>query len=90
VLSIKGKQMLANEYNGFATFADVEDKELQAFNRGRVLCNMYVDNSENGKTNDKGFALIVGYFNRIPVAERASAQDQFLAAMKKEGLILAS
>jgi hypothetical protein len=80
--------MLANEYNGFALFSDVEDEALKAFNRGRVLCNIFVDNQQDGKTNAKGAALILGYFSKIPSTERAMAQAEFLVSMKKEGFVI--
>lgn len=80
--------MSANEYNGFALFNDVEDKELQAFNRGRVMTNIYVDNQQDGNTNVKGSGLIIGYFSKIDPTERAAAQAAFVAEMKKEGFVL--
>jgi hypothetical protein len=77
--------MLVNEINGFSLFNDVEDKALQAFNRGRVMTNILLDHKKN---TAKGGFLSLTYMKQIPVEERQAAIDAFMAEMAKEGFIL--
>jgi len=63
-------------FKGFSLFKDLEDKELQAYNRARIMLNIMEDHIDK-KTNQvtpKGGHLVLSYFAAIPEAERASAQ----------------
>ena len=74
-----------NTYRGFALFNDIEDEELRTRNRAVVLCNMYEDNSKNGKTAPGAAAQLLGYFSNIPEAERKSVKERFVSEMFLRG-----
>ncbi|MNX05479.1 hypothetical protein D3C86_350930 [compost metagenome] len=76
---------MTNAFQGFNLFNDIEDKILRIRNRAVVLSNIYEDNSKDGKINGKGAAIMLGYFGRIPEAERAMVQDKFIEDMKLRG-----
>lgn len=71
----------ANEFRGFGLFNDVEDKNLQIFNRARIMVNIMEDNSatdSSGKVGVslKGAALVAGYFNHVPEDDRQEVRDE--------------
>ena len=75
-------------YKGFSTFADVEDKELQRFNRARVMVNMAQDHSKKGRINAVGSSLILGYFAQMPFEEREPLKSEFAKQMNNNGFQL--
>jgi hypothetical protein len=77
-----------DNFKGFSLFNDVDDESLQAFNRGRVMANIFQDHMRDGRVNIKGSALVLGYFKEIPEPERLPAQMQFKSLMEKEGFAL--
>jgi len=77
-----------NNYKGFSLFNDVEDKELQRFNRARVMVNMAQDHSKKGRINAVGSALILGYFGQMPFDEREVIKSEFAKQMNKNGFQL--
>lgn len=80
--------MIKNEYKGFSLFSDVEDIDLRTRNRAVVLSNIAEQNIKDRRINSKGVALILGYFNQIPMAERAGVKDKFKADMISRGFAL--
>ncbi len=77
-----------NEYKGFALFNDVEDVSLRTRNRAVVLANIAESNIKDKRINAKGASLILGYFNQIPMDERAPVKDKFKADMIGRGFAL--
>ena len=77
-----------DHFKGFGLFNDVEDKSLQAFNRGRMMVNIVMDHSKNGKFNVKGVALSTGYMNALPKGERRAALEEFIRLLEKKGFKL--
>lgn len=80
--------MLNQTYKGFSLFSDLEDENLQTFNRARILTNIAQDNTQGGKINIKGASLILGYFQQIPERARERVKEEFSRLMKKEGYAL--
>lgn len=75
-------------FKGFGLFNDVEDAQLKAQNRARMMVNIVMDHSKNGKFNVKGVALSTGYMNCIPKGERKDVIDAFIRGMEREGFNL--
>lgn len=82
---------MQKEFKGFSLFNDVEDAELRAQNRGRVMTNMAEDNTEKTRKriSPKGASLILNYFNLIPERDRSQAKDCFVKEMTNRGFALA-
>ncbi|KWH03698.1 hypothetical protein WT58_23990 [Burkholderia territorii] len=80
--------MQRDNFKGFSLFNDIEDTALQTQNRARVLFNIAEDHIKSQRINQKGVALILGYFNCVPEAERLSVQTVFKDLMLKNGFIL--
>lgn len=83
---------MQNEFKGFSLFNDVEDAELRAQNRGRVMANMAEDHTEKNKKRitPKGASLILNYFNLIIDKDRNAAKDKFKTEMEARGFVLAA
>ena len=77
-----------NDYKGFCLFGDIEDEQLRTRNRATVLSNIAESNIKDRRINAKGIALILGYFNQIPMAERTPVKDKFKADMIQRGFAL--
>ena len=80
--------MQRDNYKGFSLFNDIEDVALQTQNRARVLFNIAEDHIKSKRINQKGVALILGYFNQVPEQDRLSVQGVFKDMMLKNGFIL--
>lgn len=76
-------------FKGLNLFNDIEDIVLRTRNRAVVLANIYQDNCENGKVNLKGATTLLGYFEKVPEAERKMVQDKFVEDMKIRGFKVA-
>ena len=77
-----------NDYKGFALFNDVEDEALRTRNRAVVLANIADMNIKDKRINPKGASLLLGYFNQIPMEDRAVVKDMFKATMLSRGFAL--
>ena len=66
-----------NVIEGYSRFMDIEDQELQAYNRAQVLTNMFERGAKHGKVGISTVALIGRYFAGIPTDERRAALDKF-------------
>lgn len=78
-----------NNFKGFELFNDITDDELRTSNRAKVLANMAEDYMNKEKRiSPKGAFLILGYFSKIPEAERATVRDVFSNNMKQRGFAL--
>lgn len=75
-------------YKGFNLFTDLEDANLQTSNRARILFNIAEDHIKDQRINIKGTALILGYFNKLPEAERLPVQAKFKELMLGNGFKL--
>lgn len=80
--------MQRDNFKGFSLFNDIEDTDLQTQNRARVLFNIAEDHIKSKRINQKGVALILGYFNCVPEEDRISVQARFKELMLKNGFIL--
>lgn len=69
--------MQNNEYKGYSLFKDVEDVDLRDRNRAVIMANIVEQYTKNKKMTPKGAALILGYFNSLPEAERKGVYDRF-------------
>jgi hypothetical protein len=81
---------MQNEFKGFSLFNDVEDTELRAQNRGRVMANMAEDHTDKNKKrlSPKGASLILNYFNLIKGEDRNAAKEKFQTEMQARGFVL--
>lgn len=81
-----------NEFHGYSLFNDVEDAVLRAFNRGRVVANMFEQHMDKTtrKINRRGAALVFGYFAQIPEDERKEAHHFLNQQLAKDGYVAAS
>lgn len=64
------------EINGYSLFNEVEDKEVQTYNRARVMKNMMLDNSKNRVVNDQGKFLVMSYMVNIPEEDRREVHEK--------------
>lgn len=79
--------MQKNEYCGYGLFNDVDDVEVQSYNRGRTIVNIMEDNSDGaGKISQRGAMLSAGYLLSIPESERASAYNEAETILKNKGV----
>ena len=73
-----------NEIHGYSLFNDVEDTEVQAYNRARIVFNMLDDNADKDKNvSQKGTALVFQYFQQIPETERAAMHAELVKILEK-------
>lgn len=74
--------------NSFSLFNDVEDKQLRAYNRARIMVNIMEDyaNPKGEGVLPKGGHLVLQYFERIPVEDRVAAMDEVSEILKKKGI----
>lgn len=80
--------MQKNEYCGYGLFNDVEDVEVQSYNRGRIIVNIMEDNSDGkGKITDRGAMLSAGYLLSIPESERGVAYIEAEKILIQKGMI---
>lgn len=79
---------MKNDYKGFSLFNDVEDKALQNRNRAVILTNIMEQYTDKNKfTTPRGTALVVGYFDCIPQADRKDVLDQFEIQMIERNFV---
>lgn len=82
-----------NEFRGYGLFNDVEDKEIQIYNRARTLTNIMEDHSTiDAETGDKvvtgkGALLCYGYFTSLPEADRADVHAKTASILLEKQLI---
>lgn len=79
---------MTDTYKGFELFSDIEDKNLRNRNRAVVLTNMASMHTKNKRINAAGAGLILGYFNLVPMEDKADVQYRFMEQMQKEGFSL--
>jgi hypothetical protein len=77
-----------NEYKGYSLFNDVEDKELQARNRGVVLANLTEGGMQGDKVKHGATSEIVGYFQEIPVEQRQAALTVMMKTLEDRGITI--
>lgn len=81
-----------NEFKGYGLFNDVEDKEIQIYNRARTLVNIMEDHSEQAPDSNekvitgKGALLCIGYFNSLPEDDRAAVHSKTAALILEKRL----
>ena len=75
-------------YKGFELFHDIADLTLRTRNQAVVLTNIAEDYSKNKLISPKGAALILGYFQNIPMQERNIVRDKFKQFMLERGFKL--
>lgn len=81
-----------NEFRGYGLFNDVEDKEIQIYNRARTLFNIMEDHSEQVQGSDekvitgKGAILCQGYFLSLPAEDRAAVHSKTSAIILEKRL----
>lgn len=79
-----------NEVYGYSLFNDIEDAALQQRNRAVVMANIaetFYDKGED-KISNKGAAIIIQYFDKIPEQMRKSLYDAFVNTMSERGFKL--
>lgn len=74
---------------GFSLFTDVEDKDLQAYNRARIMWNIMEDHvdPQTKRVNPKGGKLALEYFISIPEEERGSAHSALEIIFKEKNIV---
>ena len=65
-----------NEFRGYGLFNDVEDKEIQIFNRARTLVNIMDDHSKGDEVNGTGAMICMGYFKSLPGDDRMAVHEK--------------
>lgn len=79
---------MKDTFKGFDLFNDIEDVILRTRNRAVVLANMAEDHTKSKLISPKGAALILGYFQCVPVEERQMVTEKFQSNMKERGFEL--
>lgn len=80
---------MQNEFKGFSLFNDVADADLRNRNRAVVLANIAEDHqTEDSRIKPKGVALMLGYFNLVPQADRRECNARFAQEMTKRGFAI--
>ena len=75
-----------NEFKGYGLFNDVEDKELQTYNRARILANIMEDHAVGTNVSGTGALICAGYFNSIPPEDRGAVHSRTAAILFEKGL----
>ena len=73
-------------YQGMPLFENVEDRSIQVNNRAAVMANTMEEHSNKGKVSPRGLSLILGYFNELPVFDRAAVNEAFKQLLIERGL----
>jgi hypothetical protein len=77
-----------NEFKGFNLFNDIVDENLRAHNRGAVMSNIIeMYKGDKNIISGKGTAILIGYFDKIPMSERQPVLDKFNMIMEKNGYV---
>lgn len=76
-----------DSYKNYPLFTDIEDKALQTRNRAVIMANIAEANTKNKLISPKGAALIIGYFDCIPEADRAGVQAAFEQQVVERGYV---
>lgn len=77
--------MAAITIQGYSLFNEVEDKEVQVFNRARVMKNMMQDHSDAERNvNAKGVSLIYQYFEAIPMEDRQLVHTKLAELLREK------
>lgn len=76
------------QHRGFELFNDVEETNLRNQNRAVVLSNISEDHSKNRLITPKGMALILGYFNEVPMEDRLDVKDRYANEMRLKGWVI--
>lgn len=74
-------------YRGLPLFMDVTDRDIQTNNRAAMMANCLEENTFKARVSPKGLSLVLGYFNSLPVFDRAAVHEAFQAQLVKRGLI---
>lgn len=76
-------------FKGFSLFKDLEDKDLQAYNRARIMWNIMEDHVDpkTRAVNPKGGHLVLSYFEAIPEDERKVAQEKLQAIFQEKTIV---
>ena len=77
-----------NSYRGYSLFNDIEDFTLRIRNRAVVLANIAEAHVKDRLISPKGAALILGYYNQVPIDERTSVMQRFKISMEERGFKL--
>lgn len=77
--------MQNDNYKTLPLFSDIEDKSLQSRNRAVIMANVSEQYTKKGKITAKGAALVLGYFNNIPMEDRKNVEECYRNAMKERG-----
>lgn len=77
-----------DSYKGYSLFKDITDTALRIRNQAVVLCNIAETNTVKGLISPRGAGLILGYFNFIDEADRASVKEDFKKKMLERGFKL--
>ena len=77
--------MQNDNYKTLPLFSDIEDKALQSRNRAVIMANVSEQYTKKGKITAKGAALVLGYFNNIPMEDRKNVEECYRNAMKERG-----
>ena len=74
-----------NEYKGYTLFNDIEDSTLRNRNRAVIMANIMEFNTRKMKVSPKGASLLIGYFERVPLADRKEVNNNFEVQVKERG-----
>lgn len=75
-----------DDYAGYSLFTDVEDKELQVYNRARTMVNIMEDHSVGKNVSGRGAMICAGYFNKLPAEDREAVHSKTAAILLEKGL----
>lgn len=74
-----------DNYKGYSLFNDIEDSILRNRNRAVLMANITEFNTKNNKITPKGAALLLGYFNQVPMGDREIVMKNFETQVKERG-----
>lgn len=78
-----------NEFKGYSLFNDIEDAEVQRYNRARILVNIMEDHSDEFRNvNLTGLMLCKGYFDLVAPEERDNVLNEAKKLLEKKGIII--
>lgn len=73
-----------NEFKGYSLFNDVEDKEVQTYNRARIMVNIMEDHAVGKNVSGAGLLVSMGYFQSLPPEDREAVHEKAAELLQKK------
>lgn len=76
-----------SEIKGYSLFTEVEDLEVQTYNRARTLKNIMLDNSKDRVMTESGKLLLVQYFEAVPNENRQAVHSKLRELLMQKEVV---